>query len=278
MGGQEVKPIFKYPWLAAVYIDGNFACGGTIIDRTTFLTAAHCSQFPTDKLEVSIHRHDLTKKPEQERGATVRVNRVTVHPGFNNETIDNDIAVWKIEVPSPIKISHIELDDGSLGLREGELVKAAGWGKTWVLGQPSPILLEVSLPLSRTSTCSFLWGLIGKGIKTETQICAGQRLGRNACHGDSGGPLFITRDGQDYLLGVTSFGLPCAHWRVPTIWTRVAGYRDFITEAQNESADAPPPSNTDSNSGPVDTSSIDKIRFSLEADKLYQEKIVNRNQ
>ena len=41
VGGQDsIKGFF--PWQVAIYYDGEFLCGGSLIDRTHILSAAHC--------------------------------------------------------------------------------------------------------------------------------------------------------------------------------------------------------------------------------------------
>lgn len=41
VGGTESQPGF-WPWLVALYRDGELHCGGAIIDETWILTAGHC--------------------------------------------------------------------------------------------------------------------------------------------------------------------------------------------------------------------------------------------
>lgn len=42
VGGWEAIP-HQYPWMAALFIDDQYFCGGSIIDETHILTAAHCT-------------------------------------------------------------------------------------------------------------------------------------------------------------------------------------------------------------------------------------------
>ena len=37
-------PVGYYPWQAALFYDGDFFCGGALIDETHVLSAAHCFQ------------------------------------------------------------------------------------------------------------------------------------------------------------------------------------------------------------------------------------------
>jgi len=53
----------------------------------------------------------------------------------------------------------------------------------------------------------------------------------SACSGDSGGPLFIVKDGKRYQVGITSYGEELCTVDVPGVFTRVSKYHDFITKA-----------------------------------------------
>lgn len=41
VGGREAKP-GAWPWQAAVYVKGQFRCGGALIKKNWVLTVAHC--------------------------------------------------------------------------------------------------------------------------------------------------------------------------------------------------------------------------------------------
>ena len=43
VGGEEAAP-HSYPWMAALFIDDQWFCGGTLISDEWVLTAAHCAQ------------------------------------------------------------------------------------------------------------------------------------------------------------------------------------------------------------------------------------------
>lgn len=67
-------------------------------------------------------------------------------------------------------------------------------------------------------------------------LCAGWRNGeRDACHGDSGGPLLAKIKGRWYVLGVVSTGIGCARPLLPGLYSRVSSYSKWIAmEITNE--------------------------------------------
>jgi secreted trypsin-like serine protease len=44
IGGREAKA-GAWPWVAAIYVKGNFRCGGVLIAEKWVLTVAHCFYF-----------------------------------------------------------------------------------------------------------------------------------------------------------------------------------------------------------------------------------------
>lgn len=63
VGGKPVNPPFKYPWLVTLQEKNIHFCGGSLLDSSTVLTAAHCSTGITDEIMLNLtvlaHRHDL---------------------------------------------------------------------------------------------------------------------------------------------------------------------------------------------------------------------------
>ena len=68
------------------------------------------------------------------------------------------------------------------------------------------------------------------GINNNKNICAGRGVEAiGACKGDSGGPLYCSVGGQQYLVGIVSYGrVPCAQANVPTVFARVSTYMSWI--------------------------------------------------
>lgn len=145
----------------------------------------------------------------------VAVSEIFVHPEYDNHTVDNDIALLKLEHP-------LELDDFvwpiCLPSQEEQMATnkngtILGWGKkhnTDLFGTHE--LQEARVPIADTEECKKVYDSYHI---TENMFCAGHRLGRvDSCAGDSGGPLMLRKkDGKQrnrwYLYGITSFGEGC---------------------------------------------------------------------
>ncbi len=232
---------------AFVLIDANGQCGGTLVDLTHIVTAAHClinSNGQPDVAASNISTYwSSTGGPVT--NWTSNVKSFVAHPHYDPVTSENDVAVLTLERPihgaTPMPVADLETSDDLLDA--GEPVTVVGYGHTSWGGSVSTTMLVADLTVVPDDVCadrnkSFsldgvtVWGL---GVDTSIQVCAGGvRNGKlvDSCQGDSGGPLF--HDG--YLLGVVSWGFGCAGVNAggvmakPTVgaYARLAAFRDWI--------------------------------------------------
>ena len=69
-------------------------------------------------------------------------------------------------------------------------------------------------------------------VQDSVAFCAGyMEGGKDACVGDSGGPLICLNDQNEPVLhGLISWGVQCALDKYPGIYTRVGSYLNWISE------------------------------------------------
>ena len=139
----------------------------------------------------------------------------------------DDIALLELDTPSqlgtPVSVAG---ESDAADWSPGTSATLLGWGATDPNGtSPSPVLREIDLPIQTDGLCSSIW----IGYEPANHICAGGFVGRDACLGDSGGPLLVpTADDGWMLIGVVSGGsFPCADG-LPGIYTEVASYVGLI--------------------------------------------------
>lgn len=133
VGGDPV-PDGKFPFVAALRIkegDKTFFCGGSLINSSHILTAAHClvgfkgTASPGD-VSVVVGRTLLSSNQGQERA----VKDVSVHPRFNPRTFAYDASVLKLDRPGT-GIQPIALAQPKTGTNKpGSTATVAGYGTT----------------------------------------------------------------------------------------------------------------------------------------------------
>jgi trypsin len=233
-GGYLVSPAFKYPFMVSLAYQGKPECGGTLISPNKIMTAAHCTVLDIKGWTAMVHRQDLSKTSAEEKGMTFQILKRRFHPNFNKTTSENDVAVWTIwgNVYAPC---YPILDDGTQANKVGNLLSVVGWGSSTPKGYASDQLMQVEVPIVDNQTCqqAYLYPNY-RPIDSNTQICAGyQNGGKDACTGDSGGPAFVTQEADTIIVGTTSFGLGCALPNTPGVYTKVAGFKDWILSQIN---------------------------------------------
>ena len=231
VGGTAV-PNGNYPFMAYVklYRNGKRSgfCAGSLIDRNSVLTAAHCLLNTTGAVVV-VGRSDLRKK---NRGQEIGASRPFIHPRFIGNGYD--AGVLKLRRPvkgiKPIKLATAKQNNLE---KPGHILTAAGWG---VMKQRPDILPkrmhEVSVPVVSDSRAKRAYQSQGPKYLPSLNVAAGKK-GKSPCFGDSGGPLFDS--GSRTQVGITSHGAvqKCGTARYPVVYTEVnnPNIRNFILSA-----------------------------------------------
>ncbi len=247
VGGTSV-PDGKYKFMTALrdVTRGNTVreqqfCGGTLIDRNSVLTAAHCVQGTTPvQLRATVGRTVLSSDQGQSR----RVSAIFVHPKYNGFKSDAyDAAVLKLDRRTkniePIKIP---LSTSNALETPGGSATVAGWGNTEKqgprLGQPDNYpnrMQEAQVPIVSDSEANRVYDPDPEREYVKALMLAAGEEGKDTCQGDSGGPIFAERGdaGRFFQTGITSFGTGCGAEGYPGVYTETNSddIRPFIYRA-----------------------------------------------
>lgn len=252
INGESVKSRDEFPFVvdlseSDVAISSRRFCTGTLIDRTTVLTAAHCviNQGYRAPVYATVGRVELEDGHRDNLpSATLRTVASMVHPEYNGIGSPYDVAVLLLnktcESSPPVALTTESADNGT---------------RTWVVGygiQTIGTLEETARPIK------ILAGRLQKsqlrivprgecdlpsiGLTTEEGLLCtkGMKLGASACMGDSGGGLFRLVDGDNnnhgngkgiVQVGIVSYGDSHCASEESGVFTDVANVREWIRYA-----------------------------------------------
>ncbi|GLO63883.1 serine protease [Vibrio sp. MACH09] len=248
-------PTFASIYTYADFHDGSYLsgarCGATVLNSTHILTAAHCVsnkdisaflQEFTIVLPQLSNQADFDKISEFLATTKYWVSDIFVHPSYNDSTIENDIAILRLETALPGTIPSVNIvgnQNEYRGLASQNYI-AVGHGNTQTGVDSTTQLQQTTLNLVANALCGY------SGVAPATQLCmAGAAIMNNlenaTCQGDSGGPLYWTdtvpNPDVTYQVGITSYGpgtpYTCGSTTFPgatSVFTEVVDYQPWIAD------------------------------------------------
>ena len=275
IGGQRASAS-SFPWqifLNLTVVNGGreeeISCGGSILDPTHILTAAHCVteegttvRYPEGDMKVVAGASKATEVgfPVQRRN----VKSFRVHPDYSPlPNIRDDVAVLTLENPLVLESAR---NTAAIGLvadgatpAPGTTVSLSGFGKENGLetetqeAQPDGYLYSTTLTAIGSDACRS-----AVGANSAVLLCAASPTS-SACEGDSGGPL--TQGAPAVEVGIVDFGAKACPVGDVNVFTNIAApeIRSFIEGSENPPLAARPtaaPTLKTVGAGPVDYSPV----------------------
>jgi secreted trypsin-like serine protease len=188
-------------------------------------------------------------------GRTFFIDQYTLHPQYDDWTLDNDVAVMRMDVGVKLSfesftyfllssfhsLTHFSKASRTFHLLvfhqtaihcgvcpPGNKITVAGWGVMDVVTRQIPEnLLQVQKDIIDHAQCDRDW--VEWGGITSRMFCTNVENGIDSCQGDSGGA--IIRNGIQ--VGIVSFGSEiCGDGSLPAVYVRIEDplIRDFIRQ------------------------------------------------
>ncbi|KAF4526861.1 hypothetical protein B566_EDAN013915 [Ephemera danica] len=205
IGGSLANP-GEFPFQVAV-LGSNYPdyaetfCGGVLLSSTSVLTAAHCLY---DKIYFDVVLGTTRPLDPGSWGyQSVKTTAKSVHEQFN-------------------LTDGLRHDVGLLTLSPAIAFTRAG-------ATLSENLLYVDVEIIDNQDCVNAYG---PNNMPNSKLCISTQGGTEGpCHGDSGGPLFLTHNGELIVVGTVSFGAKqgCTSG-YPDVYSRLSVYLDWIAE------------------------------------------------
>jgi secreted trypsin-like serine protease len=169
--------------IVALLVHGKVFCTGVLVTPTVVVTAAHCVlPSPPDQVFFG-------SNPRAKEGTFIGVTDTHAHPDFDEDTLENDIALVGLAMKgpaTPLSVVSKPLDDASVG----RTIRVVGFGAT------SP---EATADLRKRTGTTSIESFTSDDFRFRPSPAG-------TCVGDSGGPALVTVGDHEAVIGITSSG------------------------------------------------------------------------
>lgn len=180
--------------IVAVYdsIEGQL-CTGSLLPNNLVLTAAHCLNSDVNAMYILFGSELSTESPQ------LAVDKMEVSPYWAtnrfNDTDRGDIALLHFVGQAPEGFVPATFLSNNRWIKKNAVAVIAGYGVSdGVQGNGEGYLRTTSIAIEDAQFAT-------------SEVLLNQKSGTGACHGDSGGPVYIESHGKYYLWGIISRGV-----------------------------------------------------------------------
>lgn len=226
--GREARS-HSLPWHVSIQYAENHTCEGTLIDNQHVLTSASCLREDLFLMPYSVvlGAHDLLNATDR-----ISVDDFKLHPDYNVETSENNIALIKLS-------QSVQSFTDSIvpACLDQSIKKATTFNSllvaSWYTMDNATGLIDVNNELQQTmltgmNECARAY----EKYDSQKQICVGREDAKHGtCQGDRGNGLFEKRKydvNRWILIGIANYGCEHSLQGYPSVYTRVSVYYNWI--------------------------------------------------
>ncbi|EAT32677.1 AAEL015104-PA [Aedes aegypti] len=242
LGGMETS-FGQFPAAAYIVSPERELCGATVLNANHVLTLAQCVLNATHNTInprlVRVHAGVLDLDSVSPHRQTRLGDVIFVHPNFKAHSLENDVAVIRIQQPFIFPSNEVEPASRRTRIvANGASCSLVGWGS--IATGPVQVVNHVQRVISLTVKDRDMCSSLRRDMPVfENMICAGYTTnvpnGPAPCQGSLGSGLYCHGD----LTGLLSFGINCGAANNPPTFTQVRFYNPWI-EQQLVRNDRPP--------------------------------------
>jgi len=226
-------PPADYPWFAK----GN-GCGAVLVTSEFIITAGHCKEERFDRVRIGAVCTGDVNEGYNNCGSPFEVRYAKEM--FEPDDVDgiwNDLRLVQLTVPSTIE--PVNIDSGLSNTYAG------GKANLWTAGfgdigyaKRSDYLMHVETKYVSVADCKIAYEKEDWIDIEDGMICVqNDDVAKQACFGDSGGPLYDSD--SNLLVGIVSTGNDSCEG-LPVVYTRLASHYDWIKKTICQHSESKP--------------------------------------
>jgi len=226
--GGSPAPLGVAPYQASLLsLTGTNVCGGAILSSRAIMSAAHCflnadgTNVNPEYIVILVGTNNLSLL-----GQTHSVSQIISHEEYDRNSKENDLAIL-------ITVTKITMNENTKPIaiwtkyvRKGAPLTLTGFGAlSSNTENVTSVMQIIQLNDFDMETCKYAYRNVRPLF--DSQLCTFTSAGEGSCYGDSGAPLVLDFYKDPVLVGIASFGIPCAAG-YPDVFTRISAFVDWI--------------------------------------------------